>query len=175
MSQIIIIPFDGQEIGQGYNSETRESIGTGLTVANISEDPAANGQEVTTLFESVTSQESLMESLGISASADVRYGLFSGGAKFDFAQKHSVNSFSSFVAGRCVVHNAIRHGHGFQLSDAAKPLLVAQMDVFKTAFGDMFVRSLRTGGEFDVVARITSVSEEHQSTLAASLHAAYNG
>jgi hypothetical protein len=27
-----------------------------------------------------------MESLGISSSLDVRYGLFSGGAKFDFAQ-----------------------------------------------------------------------------------------
>jgi hypothetical protein len=39
----------------------------------------------------------------------------------------------------------------------------------------MFVRSLKTGGEFDVVARITSVDEEHQSSLAASLHGEYNG
>ena len=72
MSQISLIPFDGQEIGQGYNSDTRESVGTGLTVASVSEDPAANGQEVTTIFDSVTSQESLMESLGISSSLDVR-------------------------------------------------------------------------------------------------------
>jgi hypothetical protein len=79
MPQIIIIPHDGQEIGQGYNSDTRESIGTGLTLANVSEDPTADGQVVTTVFNSVTSQESLMESLGISASLDVRYGLFSGG------------------------------------------------------------------------------------------------
>ena len=176
MSQISLIPFDGQEIGQGYNSETRESVGTGLTVASVSEDPAANGQEVTTIFDSVTSQESLMESLGISSSLDVRYGLFSGGAKFDFAQNHAVNSFSSFIAGRCVVHNAIRHGHGLRLNDDAGPLVTAQrMDEFKTAFGDMFVRSLKTGGEFDVVARITSVDEEHQSSLAASLHGEYNG
>src|SRR6266478_3077273 len=111
MPQIIIVPFDGQEIGQGFNSETRESIGTGLTVASIGEDKAANGQEVTTTFESVTSQESLMKSLGISASLDVRYGLFSGGAKFDFAESNAVNSFSSFIAGRCVVHNALRRGH----------------------------------------------------------------
>jgi PASTA domain len=176
MPQVITIPYDGQEIGQGYNSETRESIGTGLNVANISEDPAANGQEVTTIFESVSSQDSLMETLGISASVDVRYGLFSGGAKFDFAQSHAVNSFSSFIAGRSTVHNAMRHGNGFKLNDDAAALVTAQrMDDFKTAFGDMFVRSLKTGGEFDVVARITSVSEEHQSKLAASLHAEYNG
>jgi hypothetical protein len=66
LSQIKIIPFDGQEIGQGYNSETHENIGTALIVANISEDPVADGQEVTTIFESVTSQESLIESLGCS-------------------------------------------------------------------------------------------------------------
>jgi hypothetical protein len=43
----------------------RESLGTGLTMSDVSEDPAASGQEVTTVFTSVTSQESLMESLGI--------------------------------------------------------------------------------------------------------------
>jgi hypothetical protein len=117
-----------------------------------------------------------MESLGISSSLDVRYGLFSGGAKFDFAESNAVNSFSSFIAGRSVVHNAIRHGHGFRLNEDAGPLVTAQrMDEFKTAFGDMFARSLMTGGEFDVVARITSVDEEHQSKLAASLHGEYNG
>jgi hypothetical protein len=49
------------------------------------------------------------------------------------------------------------------------------MDEFKTAFGDMFVRSFNTGGEFDVVARITSVDEQHQSAQATSLHGEYNG
>jgi hypothetical protein len=94
MPQIIVIPLDGQEIGQGYNSHTGESVGTGLSVASVSKNPAVNGQEVTTICESVTSQESLMESFGISASLDVRYGLFTGGAKFKFAENHAVNSFS---------------------------------------------------------------------------------
>src|SRR5205823_3675016 len=34
---------------------------------------------------------------------------------------------------------------------------------------------LNTGGEFLVVARITSISEEHQRTLATSLKGEYNG
>jgi hypothetical protein len=38
----------------------------------------------------------------------------------------------------------------------------------------MFVRSINTGGEFCVITRITSVSEESQRSLAASLHAGYN-
>jgi hypothetical protein len=176
MSQIILIPFSDQEIGQGFNFDSRENVGTGLAVGNMSEDPVADGQVVRTSFTSVTTQESLMESLGISASTDVRYGLFSGGAKMDFAQSHAVNSFSSFIAGRCEVHNAIRRGHGFHLTpEAAAVVATGDTKAFKTTFGDMFVRSLKTGGEFYVVARITSVSEEHQSKMAASLHAEYNG
>src|SRR4051812_10256556 len=114
MSQVIKIPFDDQQIGQGFNYDSRESVGIGLSVTSISED-IPDGQIVRTSFKSVATQESLMESLGVSASADVRYGLFSGGAKFDFAQSHAVNSYSSFIAGRCEVQNATRHGHGFRL------------------------------------------------------------
>jgi hypothetical protein len=106
MSQVITIPFSDQEIGQGFNFDSRESVGTGLALDKISEDAAADGQVVTTSFATVTTQESLMESLGISASTDVRYGLYSGGAKMDFTQSHAVNSFSSFVAGRILRHRA---------------------------------------------------------------------
>jgi len=65
---------------------------------------------------------------------------------------------------------------GFRLTDAAKALLAAgQKDEFKKAFGDRFVRSLFTGGEFVVIARTTSISEEHQRGLAVALHGEYNG
>jgi hypothetical protein len=174
MSQIIRTPFDDHEIGQGFNVESRERLGTALTVNSVSEDPLVDGAVVRTSFQIVTTQESLLEALGVSASVDARYGLFSGDAKLSFAQSHAVNSFSSFVAGRCEVHNAARHGHGFALTKEAQAL-VSDPQRFRAAFGDMFVRSLRTGGEFYVVARITSISESHQSQLSASLHAEYNG
>ena len=129
-----------------------------------------------TMFESVETQDSLKESLGISASVDVRIGLFSGGAKMSFAEQHAINSSSSYIAGRSFVQNAIRHGRGFRLTKEAQALVTAgNMDDFKKAFGDRFVRSLATGGEFCVVARITSSSAEHQSKLSASLHGEYNG
>ena len=176
MSQILRLPFNDQQIGQGFNFDSRENVGTALLVEKIFEDPVVDGQIVRTSFHSVSTQESLMEALGLSASADARYGLFAADAKVDFAQSHSVNSFSSFVAGRCEVQNATRHGRGFSLTALAAPLINSgNTEQFKRAFGDMFVRSLKTGGEFYVVARVTSVSAEHQSKLTASLHAEYNG
>jgi hypothetical protein len=174
--QIIVIPFSGQLIGQGYNSETGESVGTALDVDSVFEDASTDAQDASTGFELATTQDSLLETLGVAASADVRVGLFAGGAKMAFSQDHAVNSSSTYIAGRSFVQNAIRHGKGFRLTAEAKALLAAgDMVNFKKAFGDRFVRSLNTGGEFCIIARITSVSEEHQSKLAASLHGEYNG
>lgn len=176
MSQITRIPFSGQLIGQGYNFNTGDSVGTALEVDVVFEDGSTDAQSAFTAFELVTTQDSLTQSLGISASVDGRVGLFSGGAKMSFAEDHAVNSFSSYIAGRSFIQNAIRHGKGFRLTPDAEALLKSgDTERFKKAFGDRFVRSLNTGGEFCVIARITSVSEEHQSKLAASLHGAYSG
>src|ERR1700722_16650424 len=98
--QVITIPFSGQLIGQGYNTETGESVGTALEFDAAFEDTSTDAQTASTMFESVETQDSLKESLGISASMDVRVGLFAGSAKMNFAEGHSVNSSSSYVAGR---------------------------------------------------------------------------
>jgi hypothetical protein len=63
MPQVMVIPFDNQEIGQGFNSQTRENLGTALMFTDTNEDPVAPGQEVTTSFEIVSDQESLIHSL----------------------------------------------------------------------------------------------------------------
>jgi hypothetical protein len=174
--QIITVPFSGQLIGQGFNSETAENVGTALEVDSVFEDSSTDAQTSSSQFELVASQDSLLETLGVSASADGRIGMFSGGAKMSFSEEHAVNTFSSYVAGRSFIQNAIRHGKGFRLTDAAKALLAAgRMDEFKKAFGDRFVRSLFTGGEFIVIARTTSISEEHQRKLSVALHGEYNG
>jgi hypothetical protein len=177
MPQVMVIPFDNQEISQGFNSQTRENLGTALMFTDTNEDPVAPGQDVTTSFEIVSDQESLIHSLGVSATVGARYMLFSADAKLGFAEDHAVNSYSSYIVGRCLVMNALRRGHGFKLTTDADTVLQRPdgMEEFNTAFGDMFVRSLRTGGEFLVVARITSISEEHQVKLTASLHGEYNG
>jgi hypothetical protein len=35
--QVIVIPFSGQLIGQGYNSQTGENVGTALEVDSVAE------------------------------------------------------------------------------------------------------------------------------------------
>src|SRR4051794_32840730 len=91
--QISLIPFSGQLIGQGYNSETGENVGTPLSVESVFEDASTDAQTAGTSFEMVTTQDALKESLGISASADGRVGMFSGGAKMSFSEENSVNTF----------------------------------------------------------------------------------
>ncbi len=67
-------------------------------------------------------------------------------------------------------------GSVFRPTEAASRLLAAaDTDGFKRAFGDRFVQSLRTGGEFYALVRITSSKTEHQRKIGASLHAELNG
>jgi hypothetical protein len=54
MPQVITVPFNDQEIGQGFNLDSRENVGTGLSTVSISEDPLADGQVVHTAFDMVT-------------------------------------------------------------------------------------------------------------------------
>jgi 2-keto-3-deoxy-L-rhamnonate aldolase RhmA len=115
--QVINIPFSGQQIGQGYNSQTGESVGTALDLDSVFEDTAADAQTGSTSFELVETQDSLLESLRVTASVDGRVGLFSGGAKMSFSEDHAVNSHSTYVAGRSFIQNAIRHGKGFRLNE----------------------------------------------------------
>lgn len=42
--QRIVVPFTGQVIGEGFNSDTAERVGTGLSVGRVGEDPVAPGR-----------------------------------------------------------------------------------------------------------------------------------
>jgi len=174
--QRITVPFAGHIIGQGVNSDTCERVGTALTVGSEGEDSQADAQTATFSFNVVTSQQSLESSMNIDAEIDARYLLFSGGAKFDFAQNNAVNSSSTYVLASCFVNNALRSGRNFAPTEAANALLRAgDTDGFKVAFGDRFCEALRTGGEFHALVRITSSSTSFQSKIAASLHGEMNG
>ena len=174
--QRIVVPFAGHRIGEGVSANTLERVGTGVVAESEGEDALAGGQTAEFKFRMVTSQSSLEEELKIGVGVDARYGLFSGSARFDFAKSSSVDSKSTYILATCTVKNALRAGANFQPTDAAKQLIdAADKDGFHGAFGTRFVQALRTGGELLVLVRITSSKVEHQSRIAAKLHAAYQG
>lgn len=174
--QRIVVPFAGHVIGEGFNSETVERVGTGLRVADTGEDPEASGQIADFKFQVLTSQASMEKALKIGAEIEARYGLLSGGAKFDFAENSSVDLSSTFILASCVVKNAVRFGTGFELTEPAEAMIKGlDLGKFKVAFGDRFTAALHTGGEFHALVRVTSSDKVHQRTISASLHAELNG
>jgi Leucine Rich Repeat (LRR) protein len=174
--QRIVVPFAGHVIGEGFNSDSGERVGTPLNVGKVGDDPLAPGQTATFRFQMLTSQSSMEESLNIGAELEARYGLFSGGAKVDFAESSAVNSASTYILASCIVANALRFGSDFTPTPTAQGLIAAgDKDGFKAAFGDRFTQALHTGGEFHALVRITSSSTVHQQSIAASLHAELNG
>ena len=174
--QRIVAPFAGHTIGEGISEGTLERIGTGVDAGTEGEDVLADGQTAEFKFRMVTSQQSLEEELNIGVGVDARYGLFSGGARFDFAESSSLDTKSTYILASATVKNALRSGRDFVPTQAAQRLIDAgDQDGFHRAFGTRFVQALRTGGELYVLVRVTSSNMKHQSSVAASLHAEYNG
>lgn len=173
MSQIQRMPFRGSgTLGRGVNTLTGEFVGKALNV--IDKEEAVSGGEATYEFQITETHDSLMKSLGLSAEASGRYGLFSAEGKFGLAEKSNFNATSTFVVASCRVQNAFVMIDRVELLPEARPLL-EQPNKFKTAFGTSFIRGLQTGGEFYVVMQVTSTSQETQTSLSAAFQAECQG
>jgi len=166
--QIRVLNYNGEEIGMGFNSDTGLAIGTALDF----DPPDPNtSQEATSDVQIVTSHESLMESINMSASAEGRYGFSQVSGKVKWSNDTGYNTTSTFVVARMVIQNLVNRGRNFRIKPAVEPLLSSNQDAFGEAFGDCFVRALFKGGEFYCVLRITSVDTTTQTSLAADLAA----
>lgn len=52
--QRIVVPFTGHVIGEGFNSDTVERVGTALKVGRMGEDKIAPGQTAVLKFQMLT-------------------------------------------------------------------------------------------------------------------------
>jgi N-acetylneuraminic acid mutarotase len=178
IDQVRLIDFTDAEpqTGMGFNSATLVFPGTALSFSPGSPDPAETGKVVTGHATIISSHEELMDQIGVSVAASGRYGLASASAKMNFSKSTGYNSSSTFVLAQASVVNPIVRGKDFQLTGPASALLNAlNIDSFKTAFGDSFVRGIKSGGEFFAVFRLTSLRQETQQQLASTLTAEING
>jgi len=178
VDQVRLVDFTDAEpqTGMGFNSATLVFPGTALTFSPGSPDPAETGQVVAAHATIINSHEELMDRIGVSVAASGRYGLASASAKVDFSKTTGFNSSSTFVLAEASVRNPIVRGKDFRLTGTASQLLTAvNLDGFKTAFGDSFVRGIKSGGEFFAVFRLTSLKQQTQQQLASTLTAEING
>jgi hypothetical protein len=131
-----------------------------------------HGQATDIFLTLVESQEDQDSALNLSVEASAAFGLFGGSAKFNLSQQMHVHRFAITLVIRATVFNSFSQMRDVQLTNSASELLKnGQTDRFREEFGDMFVRGLRTGGEFCAVLQIVGHDEADQSAIKAEFRA----
>jgi len=154
-------------IGDGIDTLSGEVRSKAVTATEFEDLTGQGGeaQEVLFRLERIQSLEELQESLGLSIEGSASFGLFGGSEKFKLQEESRFNRFSLFVKVQVRVVNAERRMKNPQLLPEARDLLAnGNATGFRERFGDVFVRGLRTGGEFFAVLEIqTSNDQEVQA------------
>lgn len=172
------IPFaDGMDLGLGIDDLTG-TVGS-LRAVNFTApaaaigDPGMGGHYDTSL---VHSSEQMYSALGVDISAEGRYGLFRAGGKFSFAEKSRFATSSTFLVARATITNALQRAvEPVPVPDALDLVRNGEKDLFRTRYGDLFIRGVQTGGEFLAVLSITSRSEDKQRRMGLALKASFDG
>lgn len=175
LDQIRVLPFNNEEIGMGFNTESIEAVGTAFEPVQTFENIDAPGDSVGSQVTFVTTHEELMDKLGFSFEGGGRYGFFSGGLKTKYTEQTNFNTTSTFLLAQVNVDSGMKRGRGFTVRGEAQDLLRQnRFDEFRQAFGDFFVRGIQRGGEFYAVMRVTSTEQSIQTTLAGEAQASFS-
>jgi hypothetical protein len=158
---------EGMRFGAGVDGITEETRGLPIEFDGISD--SAGGQHVDASVKMIESQEELMESMNLSVSASVRYGLASGDAKFSMAQQHSINHYSLYLLLSADVRNPARHMVRPRLSGDALRIFRNDPEQFRQIYGDMFVDEIYSGGDFFGLFTFETFDERSRTDLKASL------
>src|SRR5262245_38823620 len=136
----------GMRFGMGVDSQTETPRGEALRYERI--EGHDGGQTVAAQFVKIESQESLMESMGISVSASVSYMLASVDAKFDFSRQNAVNDYTVYLLLKASVRNPARSMMAPKLTKQAEDVFNRSPDEFRQIYGDTFIDEIHGGGEF---------------------------
>ncbi|WP_157630524.1 hypothetical protein [Kribbella catacumbae] len=172
------IPFrDGMALGVGINDLTG-AVGTLPAIifdtsAASAADEGMEGRFDTSL---VNSSEQMYSSLGVNVSAEGRYGLFSAEGKFTFAEESRFNSSSTFLVARADIQNAFQRVQNPNPTQDAQDLVRdGKTELFRKRYGDLFIRGVKSGGEYIAVLSITNESQADQRELGIALKASFDG
>lgn len=162
----------GMRFGMGVDSTTQEVRGNAI-IFDGEASSGSDGQETTSVFKKIESQESLMEELNISVSASLSMGMFSADTKTDFARKHSVNEYSIYMLLKCTASNPARVMVNPRLSESAKQLYLSNPEDFRALYGDSYIDTIQSGGEFFGLLIFHTKDEKSRSDLSVSFNASF--
>ncbi|MGW0184805.1 hypothetical protein ACWDV7_03515 [Streptomyces sp. NPDC003362] len=173
-----IVPFaDGMALGLGLDDLTG-AVGTlrAITFETATAATSDEGMEARYDTALLYSSQQMYESLGVSVSAEGRYGMFSAEGKFSFAEQSRFNSQSTFLLARADIQNAfVSVDRPAPVEDAHELVSRGDTETFRKRYGDLFIRGMKSGGEFIAILSITSESQENQRKLGVALKASFDG
>ena len=172
------IPFtDGMELGLGVDDLTGE-VGSLPAVQFSSSGPASGDEGMEARFDTllVNTAEQMYDSLGVKVDAEGRYGLFSAQGKFSFMEESRFSSTATFLVARADIQSAFtRVKDPVPVADAQQLVADGQREKFRKRYGDLFIRGVKSGGEYIAVVSITSSTKQVERKLAAHLKASFDG
>jgi hypothetical protein len=157
----------GMRFGMGVDSQTETVCGEALKFSGTTDAQA--GQRVTSSFKKIDSQESLMESMKLSVSASLSYGLASVDAKMSFASEHAVNDYTVYLLLQASVINPARHMVAPELTDEALAVFKRGPEEFRQTYGDTYIDEIYGGGEFFGLFMFHTHDETTKTSISADL------
>ncbi|RYP88667.1 hypothetical protein EKO23_01895 [Nocardioides guangzhouensis] len=163
----------GVRLGVGVDTVLQLAKGEAIEYAGVTD--AEGGQTVTAEFRVITTQQELSESLDLSVSASVRYGLANVDGRMDFAEKNAINESSVYMMLSAHASNPPRYMQKPKLRGAAEVMYRNNPEEFRQSFGDCFVDEVYTGGSLAILFMFHTRDESSSRTVSAELNGAVGG
>jgi hypothetical protein len=166
------------DAGRGYDRFKDSERSTALSLADS--DVVYDGQAQDVLFDMkrVTSSHDLEKFLEINAAASYSGFGVSADAKASWASRQRINSFRVYLATKCKVINAkTRLVRTVLREDLVARLKSGDLTLrgFYNTYGDQFIATVLTGGEFIVLYEFNTTTAEEQQKLSVALEGSYGG
>ncbi len=167
-------------LGQGVNSATGDAAGFCVGLGQLrTQSGNVTGQTAEFQLLEIDSETSLRESLDVTASGSLSFGLFGGGsARMRFANSVNKNSRSKYLMVHTRVANQIELASSFELTQEAQKLAQnsgANTTRFIKQCGDHFIYGRRTGGEFFALFEFEMRSDEESKQFSTAVQASGMG
>jgi hypothetical protein len=171
----LTIPVDPDQpvqLGRGYDTLAGLLRGDAVLSDNQTET-VGGGQKTTYSMQSVTSLTDLKARLEVSASGSFGRLWGTADARVEFVGSLNVNRYYTYLLVHCTVENATTLLGSYDVNDDVKAFVGTanpNMNDFYDKWGDTFVASYVSGGEFIGLVEFQTETDEAQASLAAQIN-----